>query len=124
MRKVTPNKKGQSAAAKAAPSTKRRPGSVQTVSNNTSALTLGDLERARAARIANGSRCYDSLVSEIATLECVYATLSEWDLAGQPTGTGCRVGSAELVLLGTIERLHILVGTVESMESRTDEVRS
>jgi hypothetical protein len=33
------------------PSTKRRtPGPVQTVSNNTSALTLGDLARAQAAK--------------------------------------------------------------------------
>jgi hypothetical protein len=32
------------------PSTKGRPGPVQTVSNNTSALTEGDLARARAAQ--------------------------------------------------------------------------
>jgi hypothetical protein len=40
------------------PSTKRRPpGPVQTVSNNTSALTLGDLARARAAEaLANSVR--------------------------------------------------------------------
>jgi hypothetical protein len=37
-------------AAASQPSTKGRPCPVQTVSNNTSALTLGDLARARTAR--------------------------------------------------------------------------
>jgi hypothetical protein len=64
--------------------------------------------------------CYDPLVSEIATLECVLATLSEWDLAGQPTGNGCHIASAELVLRDSIKRLHNLVGDVESMQSRIE----
>lgn len=34
-------------------STWRRPGPVQTVSNNTSALTLGNLARAQAQALAN-----------------------------------------------------------------------
>lgn len=50
--------------------------------------------------------CYDRLVVQIAALECVAATLSEWDLAGQPIGKECRIGSAELVLRQSIGALH------------------
>jgi hypothetical protein len=64
--------------------------------------------------------CYDPLVSEIAVLECVLATLSEWDLSGQPTDHGCHIGSAELVLRQSIKRLHNLCGDVESMQSRIE----
>jgi hypothetical protein len=35
----------------------RRPGPVQTVSNNTSAMTLGDLARAQAAKALASSVC-------------------------------------------------------------------
>jgi hypothetical protein len=37
--------------------TKGRPGPVQTVSNNTSTLTLGDLARAQAAKALANSVC-------------------------------------------------------------------
>jgi hypothetical protein len=39
------------------PSAKRRPGPVQTVSNNTSALTWGDLARGQAAKALAKSVC-------------------------------------------------------------------
>jgi hypothetical protein len=39
------------------PSTKSRPGPVQTLSNNTSALTLGDRARAQAAKALANSVC-------------------------------------------------------------------
>ena len=39
------------------PTAKRRPGPVQTLSNNTSALTLGDLARAQAAKALANSVC-------------------------------------------------------------------
>jgi hypothetical protein len=58
---------------------------------------------------------YDRLVCEIANLECVLGTLSEWDLAGKPTGTECRIGSAELSLRGSISRLHALLGSVSEV---------
>jgi hypothetical protein len=65
--------------------------------------------------------CYARLVSEIATLECVQATLSEWELAGQPTGHDCHVGSAELVLCQLIRRLNELAGDVENMQDRLEK---
>jgi hypothetical protein len=58
---------------------------------------------------------YSDLVSEVATLECVHATLSEWDLAGQPTGEECKIGSAELVLRQSIRRLNDIVRDVSNI---------
>lgn len=60
--------------------------------------------------------CYDRLVAHISTLECVSAALSEWDLRGRPTGSECRIGSAELVLSQTIEALHDLTDDVKRLE--------
>jgi len=80
--------------------------------------TLKKRPKSAAAPETKTLDCYDRLVSEIATLECVRATLSEWDLAGQPTDDGCRIGSAELVLRQSITRLHELVGAVENMQCR------
>lgn len=62
--------------------------------------------------------CYGRLVSEIATLECVMATLSGWDLMGQPTDGECRIGSAELVLRQLIGRLNDLAGDLQSMQDQ------
>jgi hypothetical protein len=98
--------------------------------DNVTAITAGKAPRpskparARKSAAPKVPSCYDSLVSEIATLECVQATLSEWDFAGQPTGRDCRIGSAELVLRETIKRLHNLVGDVERLQSQVDGVQS
>ena len=61
---------------------------------------------------------YDRMFYEVATLECICATLSEWDLAGQPTDAKCRIGSAELSLRQSIGRLHQLTAAVEDLKSK------
>jgi hypothetical protein len=66
--------------------------------------------------------CYDRLVVQIATLECVRAALSEWDLSGRPTDQTCRIGSAELVLLQSIEALHDITGDVCDVQSLIEKV--
>ncbi len=66
---------------------------------------------------------YDRLIVQISALECVLATLSEWDLQGQPTGKNCRIGSAELVLREAIETLHKITGDVGSLEDWSERVR-
>lgn len=62
------------------------------------------------------SNCYDRLLVQIATLECVLATLSEWDLSGQPTDRSRKIGSAELVLRESIKALHDINADVSSLE--------
>jgi hypothetical protein len=57
--------------------------------------------------------CYDPLVSEIATLECVLATLVAWDLSD---GEKPSIGSAELVLRQSIERMHDIVHDVLTIQ--------
>jgi hypothetical protein len=75
---------------------------------------------------AAGSRppktVYGQLVCEIAVLECVRAALSEWDLAGQPTGSRCHVGSAELALREAIDSLNNLTSAVHDIENQSREV--
>lgn len=58
---------------------------------------------------------YDRLVTEVATLECVLATLVAFDMcdAEKPS-----IGSAELVLRESIKRLHRLECAVEKLEDR------
>jgi hypothetical protein len=63
--------------------------------------------------------CYDRLVSEIATIECVRATLSEWDLSDRTDKDG-NIANAELVLSESLKRLCDIVGDVESMQSRIE----
>jgi hypothetical protein len=67
--------------------------------------------------------CYDRLVVQIATLECVLGVLEQWDLSGRPTGKDCRIGSAELVLRQSIEALHYLNGDVENLQGLIDKLR-
>jgi hypothetical protein len=57
--------------------------------------------------------CYDRLVSEIATLECVRAALSEVDSPDNKSGN---ISSAELVLTQMIARLYRLSDDVMSMQ--------
>jgi hypothetical protein len=75
-----------------------------------------DLPRDPPSR-AETPECCDRPVAEIATLELVLATLSEWDLSGRPTDNSCHIGSAELVLRESIQRLNNLVGDVETIQS-------
>lgn len=76
--------------------------------------TLKDLDKLRDAASAEkpAESRGDQLVVEIATLECVMSTLSEWDLSGRPTNNTCRIGSAELLLRQSIEALHNIAGDI------------
>jgi hypothetical protein len=63
--------------------------------------------------MADGSKpestpIYDKLVSEVATLECVHATLDALDEGGL-------VGSAEVTLLQSIERLQEIVNDISNI---------
>ena len=48
---------------------------------------------------------YQRFVRELAVLECVRATLSEWEHADMPTGTECKVSGAGLALRRSITRM-------------------
>jgi hypothetical protein len=63
---------------------------------------------------------YERFVREIAVLECVRATLSEWEHAGMPTGTECKVSSAELALSRSIARMEELLSDIANMEMFRD----
>jgi hypothetical protein len=64
---------------------------------------------------AQSRDCYDRLVSEIATLECVRATLSEWDQSDRDDKSE-NISSAELVLTNLIKRLYGLARDVEKLQ--------
>jgi hypothetical protein len=59
---------------------------------------------------------YNRFVSELAVLECVRATLSEWEHAGQPTGSECKISSAELALSLSITRMYDLLSDIANVE--------
>jgi hypothetical protein len=59
---------------------------------------------------------YERFVRELAVLECVRATLSEWEHAGMPTGTECKVSSAELALSRSITRMYDLLSDLADVE--------
>lgn len=65
---------------------------------------------------SNHPGCYSSLVEELATLECVHATLVAWDLADSGNAEKPNIGSAELVLRGAISRLHDIAGEVFDLQ--------
>lgn len=77
---------------------------------------------ARDISIRTDGGIYDRLMSEIAALDCVWATLSAWDLAGRPTDDKCRIGSAELALCESLDRLQKLAAAVDDLTSK--EVQS
>jgi hypothetical protein len=59
---------------------------------------------------------YERFVRELAVLECVRATLSEWEHAGMPAGTECKVSSAELALSRSIARMYDLLSDIANVE--------
>jgi hypothetical protein len=48
---------------------------------------------------------YETLIEELAVLECVRQTLIQWEFAGMPTDGECKITSAELTLMKSIARL-------------------
>lgn len=59
---------------------------------------------------------YVRFVRELAVLECVRATLCEWEHAGQPTGSECKISSAELALSLSITRMYDLLSDLANVE--------
>jgi hypothetical protein len=79
----------------------------------TTKTTTPKNRKSAAAVKAPDVDCYTSLLTEIASLECVLDTLVTHDLSDSEQG---HLGSAELVLRETIRRLHELTSGVETLQ--------